>query len=226
MEEHVRAKNEPVTRLRSGPSLSVGHLARAAASALGMAVIAFGAATQPAMSEQNGGLAQCESIVSLEKRLIMERWAAKEGACDRPVRVRFTDRFLGYTCASEGGTDFCHAFVPGPASRVFDTAQVFRCIDVALAEADDGNVTVSRMREWAAAPKQCAWDPALGLLTMEVDFDNAQVCVGASCMAVDRLTAIGKVRLQRLVTSAFREFGLIARIKGPRAMGPVRAQAD
>ncbi len=71
-----------------------------------------------------------------------------------------------------------------PGSRAFDTAQVSRCVDVALTEADDGGVSVSRMREWAAAPKQCAWDPALGILAMEVDFDNGQVCVGASCMAV------------------------------------------
>jgi hypothetical protein len=45
-------------------------------------------------------------------------------------------------------------------------------------------------------------------------------------MAVDRLTSIGKVRLQRLVTSAFREFGLVAQAKGTHAISPVRAQAD
>jgi hypothetical protein len=226
MEEHMRAKNEPATRLRSGPNLSDGNLAGVAVCVLGMVLIGLGASTQPATSEQNAGLAQCESIISLEKRLLMERWA-KEGACDRPIRVRFTDRFLGYTCTSEGGgTDLCHAFVPDPTSRAFDTAQVFRCVDVALAEADDGSVTVSRMREWAATPKQCDWDPASGILAMEVDFDNAQVCVGASCMAVDRLTSIGKVRLQRLVASAFREFGLMAQAKGTHAISPVRAKAD
>ena len=223
----MRAKNEPATRLRSAPHLSGGRLARVAVSVLGMVLIGLGASTQHAMSEQNGGLGQCEQIISLEKRLLMERWAAKEGACDRPVRVRFTDRFLGYTCTSEGGgTDRCHAFVPDPSSRAFDTAQVFRCVDVALTEADDGSVAVSRMREWAAAPKQCNWDPASGILAMEVDFDNAQVCVGASCMAVDRLTSIGKVRLQRLVASAFREFGLMAQAKGTHAISPVRAKAD
>jgi hypothetical protein len=191
-----------------------------------MAWVALGASTQHATSEQNGPLVQCESIISLEKRLIMERWA-KQGACDRPVRARFTDRFLGYTCTTEAGTDHCRAFVPGPASRAFDTAQVFRCVDVALAATDDGGVTVSRLREWAAAPKQCDWDPALGILAMEVNFDNGQVCIGASCMAVDRLTSIGKVRMQHLVTSAFREFGLMAQAKGGiHAISPVRAQAD
>jgi hypothetical protein len=185
---------------------------RAAASALGLILVAVGAPAQPAVPER-GPLVACESIISMEKRLLMERWA-RQGACERPVRARFTDRFLGFTCTTEAGTDACHAFVPGPSSRAFDTAQVFRCVDVALTETDDGSVTVSRMREWAAAPKACDWDPAAGVLAMDVDFDNGQVCVGASCMAFDRLTAIGKVRLQRLVTSAFRDLGLMAQDGG------------
>jgi hypothetical protein len=223
MEKHMPAKIEP-TRFGPSPQLSGSTLARIAASALGTIFVVLGA-VQPVMSEENGRLVQCESTISLEKRHIMERWA-KQGGCDRPTRVRFTDRFLGYSCTTEGGTDLCHAFVPGPASRAFDTTQGFRCVDVALTEADDGSVSVSRMREWAAAPKQCDWDPALGILAMEIDFDNAQVCVGASCMAVDKLTTIGKVRLRHLVNSAFREFGLIAQARGTHAISPVRAQAD
>jgi hypothetical protein len=164
-------------------------------------------------------------MISLEKRLIMERWA-RHGTCDRPVRARFTDRFLAYTCTTEGATDRCYAFVPGLDSGAFDTSQVFRCVDVALTEATDGTVSVSRMREWAAAPKQCNWDPAAGILATEIDFDSGQVCVGATCMAVDRLTTIGKVRLRHLVTSAFRELDLMAQAKGTHVIRPAGARAD
>lgn len=87
--------------------------------------------------------------------------------------------------------------------QAFDTSQSFRCVDLGLREAEDG-VVVSRMREWAAEPKQCDWDPYAGVIAMEVDFDNGQVCVAAFCMAVDRLSAIGKTRLKELVGSAFR----------------------
>ena len=215
-------KTESLIGLRRAPHLSSRTLARVAASVLGAVFVALG---HPAMSEENGPLVQCESVISLEKRLIMERWA-KRGACDRPVRARFTDRFLGYTCTTEGETDRCYAFVPGLDSGAFDTSQVFRCVDVALTEAADGTVSVSRMREWAAVPKQCYWDPAVGIPATEIDFDNGQVCVGATCMAVDRLTTIGKLRLRRLVTSAFRELGLMAQAKGTHAISPARARAD
>ena len=73
------------------------------------------------------------------------------------------------------------------------------------------------------SPKQCSWDPSLGVLAMEVDFDNGQVCAAAFCMPVDRLSAIGKVRLRRLVKSAFQELDLMAQASGPHAVSPVRA---
>ena len=179
----------------------------------------------PARAEENTGLVQCESIISLEQRLTMERWARPDG-CERPVRARFTDRFLGFACTTADPTDRCRAFLPGQGSGAFDTSRVFRCVDVALTEDDDGHVRVSRMREWVAAPKQCDWDPAMGILAMEVDFDNGQVCVGASCMAVDRLTSIGRARLRRLVTSAFRELNLMADTRGTHAIWPVRTRVD
>jgi len=213
------------THLRPAPHRSAKNLARIVSSAGGTALFLLLGLAQPVMSEYNRGLVQCESIISLERRLIMERWASQDG-CERPVRARFTDRFLGYTCTTAGATDRCHAFVPGQDSRTFDTSKVFRCVDVALTADDGGRVTVIRMREWAAAPKQCDWDPALGILATEIDFDNGQVCIGASCMAVDRLTPIGRMRLQRLVTSAFRELGLVAQAKGPHAISPMRARAD
>jgi hypothetical protein len=212
------------TDLRRTSHPSAETVARVATSVL---VALFVALSHPAMSEEDGSLLQCESIVSLEKRLLMERWA-KHGACDRPVRARFTDRFLGYTCTTGGETDRCHEFLPSLESVAFDTSQMFRCIDMALTEAPDGTVSVSRVREWAAAPKQCYWDPSLGILATEIDFDNGQVCVGASCIAIDRLTAVGKVRLRRLVVSAFRELGfeidLMTQAKGTRAVSAARAQ--
>lgn len=226
MDHQMRAqKNNRSARLRPARHRSSKGLAQFVAGATGTALFLLLGLAQPVASEEGSGLAQCESIISLEKRLIMERWARQDG-CERPVRARFTDRFLGYTCTTEAATDRCHAFVPGYQSRAFDTSQVFRCVDVALTADDDGRVTVNRMREWAAVPKQCDWDPAAGILAMEIDFDNGQVCIGASCMAIDRLTPIGRIRLQRLVTSAFREFGLMAEAKGAHAISPVRAQAD
>jgi hypothetical protein len=181
-----------------------------------------GMLTAQQSTQAGSSLVRCNSTISLEKRLIMEQWA-QAGACDRPVRTRLTDQFLGFTCVSQAGADTCRSFVPGPASRAFDTAKGFRCVDVALTEVD-GGVAVSRMREWAAVPKQCSWDPSLGVLAMEVDFDNGQVCAAAFCMPMDRLSAIGKVRLRRLVTSAFQELDLMAQGGGPHAVGPVHAQ--
>ena len=87
----------------------------------------------------------------------------------------------------------------------------------------DGVVVVNRMREWAVEPKQCDWDPYAGVIAMEVDFDNGQICVAAFCMAVDRLSAFGKARLREIVASAFRELGLTAQARGPHAVYPVRA---
>ena len=58
---------------------------------------------------------------------------------------------------------------------------------------------------------------------MEVDFDNGQVCVASLCMPVERLSAIGKVRLKHLLQSAFRELDPAAEATGARAVKPARA---
>lgn len=169
-------------------------------------------------------LVQCRSTISLDKRLVMEQWALP-GGCDRPIRTRVTDRYLGVSCL-ERSAEFsvCRSYLPGTDSRAFDTSKSFRCVDLGLTD-QDGVVVVSRMREWAAEPKQCDWDPYAGVIAMEVDFDNGQVCVAAFCMAVDRLSAIGKSRLKELVASAFRELGLTAQAGGPRAKYPVHARS-
>ena len=124
----------------------------------GFAIMSVGDAlsAQPISPREEPALTRCTSVLSLEKRLVMEQWA-RPGGCERPVRTRVLDQFLGFTCLSEAGFDACRSFVPGAESRAFDTAQVFRCVDLALTEVD-GGIAILRVREWAAAPKQCDWD--------------------------------------------------------------------
>ena len=98
-----------VTRFGPSPHLAGSTLARIAASALGKVVVVLGA-VQPVMSEENGRLVQCDSIISLEKRHIMERWS-KQGGCDRPTRARFTDGLLDFV--PDGG-----AASGAPATRL------------------------------------------------------------------------------------------------------------
>ena len=132
------------------------------------------------------------------------------GHCDRPVRTRVTDQFLGFTCyQSSSEIIACRAFFPGPDSRAFDTAKGFRCVDVAVINGDDG-IEINRLREWAAPPKQCEWDPKAGVLVTEVDFEHSQICLSAFCIGVDRLSAIGSTRLRHLIRSALEQLNLKA----------------
>jgi hypothetical protein len=150
---------------------------------------------------------QCASIVSLDGRLVMQQWAPA-GACARPVRTRVVDRFLGFTCLENlprNGT--CRAFAPPPGSVAFDTSRFFRCVDMAVTDTEAG-IVVSRMREWAAPSKTCDWAGSLGVPAMEVDFARGEVCAGGLCIVADRLSVIGKLRLRRLIGTAFRDFGL------------------
>jgi len=156
---------------------------------------------------------------SLEKRLVFEQWSLPDG-CERPMRTRVIDRFLGYTCIEEQSqVATCRAYIPGPDSRAFDTSEVFRCVDLGVTPSEDG-VAVSRLREWAAPQKTCDWRPNLQLLAMEVDFDNGHVCVAALCMPADRLSVVGKWRFRLLIEKAFRELDLVGEVNGPR---PVHA---
>ena len=150
------------------------------------------------------GLVHCGSTVSLEKRLHMQQWAPA-GACAQPVKTRVVDRFLGFTCVEPGtDTPLCRGFVPAVDSRMYDTTNFYRCYDLGLTASMEG-ININRIREWAAEQDQCDWDPYANVLAMEVDFDNGQVCVAASCMPISRLSAIGMVRLRHLLESAFRE---------------------
>ena len=149
------------------------------------------------------------SMVSLDKRLLMEQWAMP-GHCDRPVRTRVTDQFLGFTCDQFSSEIIaCRSFIPQLDSRAFDTAKGFRCVDVAVIDGDDG-IEITRLREWAVPPKQCEWDPKAGVLAAEVDFEHSQICLSAFCIGVDRLSAIGSTRLRHLIRSALEQLNLKA----------------
>ena len=177
------------------------------------------AGAQDTKLEGERELVQCTSTISLEKRLVFEQWSLPDG-CERPMRTRVIDRFLGYTCIEEQSqVATCRAYIPGPDSWAFDTSGVFRCVDLGVTPSENG-VAVSRLREWAAPQKSCDWSPNSQLLAMEVDFDNGQVCVAALCMPVDRLSVVGKWRLRLLIAKAFRELDLVGEMIGPR---PVHA---
>ena len=213
-------------RLRSNLTtrshLHAGHRNRTVGLALAglltcSALSAAGAQDTKLESERE--LVQCTSTISLEKRLVFEQWSLPDG-CERPMRTRVIDRFLGYTCIEEQSqVATCRAYIPGPDSRAFDTSEVFRCVDLGVTPSEDG-VAVSRLREWAAPQKTCDWRPNLQLLAMEVDFDNGHVCVAALCMPADRLSVVGKWRFRLLIEKAFRELDLVGEVNGPR---PVRA---
>jgi hypothetical protein len=164
-------------------------------------------------------LQRCNSIVSLDERLLMEQWAAS-GQCDRPVQTRVIDQFLGFTCQEfSPERTACRSFVPRPDSRIFDTAKRFRCVDFGVINGDAG-VAIARLREWAAPPKQCDWDPYAGVLAIEIDFEHRQVCLAAFCFDIVRLSATGRTRLRRLVTSAFEELSSNAQGAGLRGIAP------
>jgi hypothetical protein len=176
-------------------------------------------------SQEGGTLISCSSRISLDGRLVVQRWATASETCDRPFKTRVTDRYLGYTCAKEQSKSVaCRPYVTAPGSQVFDTSRYFRCVDVTVTASGDA-FAVSRLREWAVPQRTCDWTPDRPPLAMEADFDNGRVCIEGLCMAVDRLTAIGKVRLRVLIEKAFRELDLTADARGPYIIGPMLADS-
>jgi hypothetical protein len=192
------------------------HALRAAICCAAALIAATSAGAQPS-AEARSTLKACAPVASLDKRLVMQQWSGEE-ACARPLRTRVTDRFLGIACREDGpDVATCRAFMPPPGSRAYNTSRVFRCVDIALADTEQG-IVVSRLVEWAApAPKVCDWTAAREALAMEVDFVRGDVCVGGLCMSVDRLSTIGKLRLRELIESALRELGLLASTSSVRA---------
>lgn len=189
-----------LTRSRRASAVAMALLA---ASALSIALSSTGTMAQQDLPQDDPARVYCNTTISLEKRLQLDRWA-KPSECSRPTRARVTDWFLGYACVSEAGTHSCRAFVPRPGSRALDTAKGFRCIDLSFTLMEAGEFTVHRMREWATTPSSCNWDPNLGLLATEIDFDNSEICAAGACISVQRLTGIGRARLKYLIMSAFR----------------------
>ena len=188
----------------------------AVAGLVAAAAVPGAASAQAASAQPSAALQKCAPTSSLEGRLVMEQWAP-DGECAAPVRTRMTDRFLGIACVEDSpDVTACRAFVPPPESRAFNTSHVFRCVDIALADTEQGTV-ISRLVEWAAPSKICDWKEAQKLLTMEVDLVRGDVCVGGLCIAAGRLSAIGKVRLRELIQSALRELGLMTSTASVRA---------
>ena len=151
----------------------------------------------------------CGEQVSLDNRLVMLQWAAPTD-CQKPTRTRVTDRFLGFTCLEvTAELSHCRSYVPDHGSRAFDTAKYNRCIDIGVTDSEDG-VVITRMREWAGIQANCEWDPSLQLLALEVDFKFRQVCIAGLCIAANRLSAVGRLRLRRAISTAFPELDLTA----------------
>jgi hypothetical protein len=173
----------------------------------GFAVVVNGASFSSSVKAQDvsdAELVRCNFVVSLDKRLIMEQWAMP-GECSGPTRTRVTDQFLGFSCLQLSSEIIsCRPLIPRVDSRAFDTAKSFRCVDVDVIDGD-GGIDVNKLREWAAQPKQCAWNPDTGVLAMEVDFEHDQVCLSAFCIDINRLSAIDMTRLRHLIASALKE---------------------
>ena len=177
-----------------------------------------------AEDEVDPQLMRCTTTVSSDNRLIFEQWGTP-GHCSSPLRTRVTDQFLGFTCLQlSAGNIACRSFIPRLDSRTFDTSKGFRCVEVTVTDGD-GVVDISRLREWAAPPRQCDWDLyGAQVLAIEVDFEHSQLCLAAFCIDVDRLSAIGTTRMKWLITSAFKELNLIA--EAPSATGVHPAYTD
>ncbi len=154
--------------------------------------------------------------MSVDNRLVMAQWAVP-GGCQKPTITRVTDRFLGFTCLEEMVEVVnCRSFLPDGGSRSFDTARYIRCIDIGLTESEDGAV-MSRMREWAGLQSSCEWDPSSESLAFEIDFKFRQICIAGLCMAANRLSVVGRLRLRRAISTAFPELDLAALARNKQA---------
>jgi hypothetical protein len=179
-----------------------------------LAVSAYGAVAREQASplRLTQALKPCRSFVSLEGRIVVERWAPTE-SCKKPMRTRATDRFLGFSCLERDPEKAsCRPFFPPPKSRVFDSSRFFRCVDFAVVDSEMG-FAITRMREWVSLSKECDWVQPLHLPAMEVDFARREVCVGGLCISAGRLSPIGQLRLRHLIGKALRDLGMTSDVK-------------
>jgi hypothetical protein len=166
---------------------------------------------------------QCPLAVSPDQRLRIERWAP-EGECEKPVRVRVTDRFLGFTClGNAAGRSTCRSFAPPLPVGALDAAGLFHCVEM-FVTATDAGIVVTRMRQWVVSRKECDRNASLEAPVTEVDFGRSAICAGGICIPADRLSISGKLRLRRLVATTLRQLGVatIEQRHGPLPTHPVR----
>ena len=140
------------------------------------------------------------------QRLWIERWALA-GECRRPVRTRVIDRFLGFVCLDGPESCSCRSFAPQLGSRALNASRFFHCVEMFMTDTDAG-IVVARMRQWVESGRECDWNLSREAPVTEVDFARSEVCIGGSCIAADRLSIIGRIRLRQLVATAFRQLGV------------------
>ena len=153
----------------------------------------------------DSAMTACKPVVSPDQRLRMEQWAA-DGHCASPMRTRVTDRYLGFACVKEvNASTTCRSYLPVSDSRTFGTGKYQHCFDAAVT-ATDGEYTVNRVREWVTTePSKCEWDPYMNLLAVEMDLENARVCIEDVCIPITELSVTGRLRLVRAILKAFNQ---------------------
>jgi hypothetical protein len=160
--------------------------------------------TSSAVAESGIPIA-CTPVVSADQRLRMEQWAI-DGHCASPVRTRVTDRYLGFTCSKGQDTlAKCRTQPPVFDSKAFRMGHFRQCFDAIVTSTEMGFV-VNRVREWVTAePGNCEWDPGVSLLSVEMDLENARVCIEDQCISITKLSVVGRLRLVRTILEAFNQ---------------------
>ena len=175
---------------------------------LAVACVCTHASITTAQDGPGGGLQQCDSSTTPDARLVREEWAAS-GNCESPVRVRITDRRLGFTCVKAVGeaTTRCRAFVPPPMAQELDRSRFVHCVGVELTTSP-GAVSLSRVDEWIGASLPCALYPPEQTTTAQIDLELGRACItpGEQCIAIARLSALGRRRVQGIVQKAVKAF--------------------
>jgi hypothetical protein len=154
---------------------------------------------------ENGIPTACTPVVSADQRLRMEQWAI-DGHCASPVRTRVTDRYLGFTCSKGPDTAAtCRSQPPAFDSKAFRMGRFRQCFD-AVVTSTEMEFVVNRVREWVTAePGKCEWDPDVNLLSVEMDLENARVCIEDQCISITKLSVVGRLRLVRTILKAFNQ---------------------
>ena len=196
-----------VIRCATIEPFGIGRSARWLAC-LAVASICTYASNTTAQDGPGGGLQQCDLLMTPDARLVREVWATS-GNCESPVRVRITDRRLGFTCVKAVGeaTARCRAFVPPPMAQELDRSRFVHCVGVELTTSP-GAVSLSRVDEWIGSSLPCALYPPEETTTAQIDLDLGRACITPSeqCIAIAHLSALGRRRVQGIVQEAVKAF--------------------